>query len=1016
MKDFSPKVLDIRLVDRPGMTKVLRSPLPTDLANSDALHITGIADRNRTIRVITKDTCNLLLGKTIPLRFGYVGVVNNSQEVVEVPVTLNGDLKNQFVEANVGFDTICKQRLCYVYIDALFAKKSILSEDPYEEAAQQLLEQTPCSPEYVPNPIELEDHVPAHIPEHPEDLVPAEDEAPIEAYIPKVASTPTPPLPPSFLSPCIRPLHTKAAMAQMRAAVPSTYHSLLPSKTPPLLPIPLHVPSTSCRAKILEADTPPQKRLLLTAPRPGFRDTERRMMTALEMVNIRKDRAAMRAEIEVLRRERDLLMSKRSVKFYGLPPASRQKWHQIEPQGQHKSPPVTSAPTATTTTVTEAQLQALIDRGVTAAMAEEEASRVRNGYDNNGSGPRLAQANCECTYPDFLKCQPLNFKGTEGVVGLTQWFEKIESHSYMVKLPCEDCYSGSCSGIAMENFEENDDRQELALMCDRMFPEKSDRVEKYIGGLSNTIHDSVKATRPKTMQEAIEFATELMDKRIHDVVENKRKFKGIHVDPAKIESVKDWASPKSPTKIRQFLGLAGYYRRFIEGFSKITKPMTKLTQKKVKFEWGDKQEATFQLLKQKLCSAPILALPEGSKDFIVYCDASIKGLGDVLMQREKVIAYASRQLKIHKEKYTTHDLELGAVVFTLKIWRHYLYGTKCTIFTYHKSLKHILDQKELNMRQRRWLKLLSDYDCEIRYHPRKVNVTEARKPENIKNADVGGMLVKTAKNPEAIREQKLEPRADGTQCLNGRSWLPFYGDLWTMIMHQSHKSKYFIHPGSDKMYQDIKNLYWWPNMKANIATYVSKCLTCAKVKAEHQRPSGLLVQPKIPEWKWDNIAMDFVTRLPKSSQGYDTIWVIVDRLTKSAIFAPMRETDPMEKMARISLQKALGTSLDMSTAYHLETDGQSERTIQTLEDMLRACTIDFGKALYGRKCRLPVCWTEVGEAQIIGPELIQETTEKIVQIKQRMQAAHDRQKSYAVTPLFVKKTLCHNLGVSSKHS
>ncbi|GJT06578.1 putative reverse transcriptase domain-containing protein [Tanacetum coccineum] len=535
---------------------------------------------------------------------------------------------------------------------------------------------------------------------------------------------------------------------------------------------------------------------------------------------------------------------------------------------------------------------------------------------------------------------------------------------------------------------------------------------------------------------------------------------GIHVDPAKIESIKDWASPKTPTEIRQFLGLAGYYRRFIEGFSKIAKPMTKLTQKKVAFEWGDKQEAAFQTLKTKLCSAPILALPQGAENFIVYCDASHKGLGAVLMQNEKVIAYASRQLKIHEKNYTTHDLELGAVVFALKIWRHYLYGTKCTVFTDHKSLQHILDQKELNMRQRRWLELLSDYDCEIRYHPGKANVvadalsrkerskplrTEAQKPENLKNEDVGGMIRKD------LTKERLELRADGTLCLNGRSWLPCYGDLRTVIMHESHKSKYSVHPGSDKMYQDMKKLYWWPNMKADIATYVSKCLTCAKVKAEHQRPSGLLVQPKIPEWKWDNITMDFVTKLPKSPQGHDTIWVIVDRLTKSAIFTPIRETDSMEKLARLyikevvarhgipvsiicdrdprfasrfwrSLQKALGTSLDMSTAYHPETDGQSERTIQTLEDMLRACVIDFGKgwinhlplvefsynnsyhasikaapfeALYGRKCRSPVCWAEVGEAQLTGPDLIQETTEKIVQIKQRMQAARDRQKSYA---------------------
>nr|GEU73993.1 hypothetical protein [Tanacetum cinerariifolium] len=336
----------------------------------------------------------------------------------------------------------------------------------------------------------------------------------------------------------------------------------------------------------------------------------------------------------------------------------------------------------------------------------------------------------------------------------------------------------------------------------------------------------------------------------------------IHVDPAKIESIKDWASPKTPTEIRQFLGLAGYYRRFIEGFSKIAKSMTKLTQKGVKFDWGDTQEAAFQLLKQKLCSAPILALPEESEDFVVYCDASHKGLGAVLMQREKVIYYASRQLKIHEKNYTTHYLELGSVVFSLKLWRHYLYGTKCTLFTDHKSLHNILNQKKLNMRQRR-----------------------CTKTRDIKNEDVGGMLIENSKDPEKLRTEKLEPCADGTLFLNGRSWLPCYGDLRTR-----------------------------------------------------------------------------------------------------------------------SLQKALGTKLDMGTVYHPETDGQSERTIQTLEDMLRACVIDFGKgwvnhlslvefsynnnyhasikaapfeALYGRKCRSPVCWVEVGEAQLLGPELIQETTEKI---------------------------------------
>ncbi|GKC34522.1 putative reverse transcriptase domain-containing protein [Tanacetum coccineum] len=370
--------------------------------------------------------------------------------------------------------------------------------------------------------------------------------------------------------------------------------------------------------------------------------------------------------------------------------------------------------------------------------------------------------------------------------------------------------------------------------------------------------------------------------------------RGIHVDPAKIESIKDWASPKTPTEIRQFLGLAGYYR-----------------------------------------SALILALHEGSEDFVVYCDASHKGLGAVLMQTEKVIIYASRQLKVHEKNYTTHDLELGSEVFALNIWRHYLYRTKCTVFTDHKSLQHILDQKELNMRQRRWLELLSNYDCDIRYHPGKANMVanedvggmirkdvpkeklkprvdrnlclipkqilgaqiKALKPENLEKEDVSGMIRKD------IPKEKLEPRADGTLCLNDRSWLPCYGDLRSVVMHESHKSKYSVHPGSEKMYQDMKKLYWWPNIKADIATYVSKCLTYAKVKAEHQRPSGLLVQPAIPEWKWDNITMDFITKLPKSSQGFDTILVIMDQLTKSAHFLLIRENDPLDKLARLYLNR-----------------------------------------------------------------------------------------------------------------
>nr|GEZ80407.1 putative reverse transcriptase domain-containing protein [Tanacetum cinerariifolium] len=267
---------------------------------------------------------------------------------------------------------------------------------------------------------------------------------------------------------------------------------------------------------------------------------------------------------------------------------------------------------------------------------------------------------------------------------------------------------------------------------------------------------------------------------------------GVYMDPAKIESVKDWTSPKSPTEIRQFLGLARYYRRFIEGFLKIAKPMTKLTQKKVKFEWGDKQKAAFQLLKQKLCSVPILPLHEGNEDFIVYCDDLNKGLGVVLMQREKVISYASRQLKIYEKNYTTHDLELGAVVFALKIWRHYLYGTKWKANVVADALSRKKREPPLRV-QALVMTIVLDLPRQI------LNAqTEARKPVNIKKEDVGGMLVENSRDLEKVRTKKLEPRADGTLCLNGRSWLPCYGNLRIVIIHESHKSKYSIHPGSDK--------------------------------------------------------------------------------------------------------------------------------------------------------------------------------------------------------------------------
>ncbi|GJW31406.1 putative reverse transcriptase domain-containing protein [Tanacetum coccineum] len=385
---------------------------------------------------------------------------------------------------------------------------------------------------------------------------------------------------------------------------------------------------------------------------------------------------------------------------------------------------------------------------------------------------------------------------------------------------------------------------------------------------------------------------------------------GIHVDPSKIKTVKNWEDPRTPSEVRSFIRLAGYYHRFIENFSKISKPLTVLTQKSNTINWGEEQENAFQTLKGKLCDAPVLALPDGPEDFVVYCDASGLGLGSVLMQRGKVIAYASRQLKIDEKNYTTHDLELGAV-------------------------------KELNMRQRRWIELFSDYDCEIRYHPGKANVVvdALSRKERVKHKRVQAMnMTLQSSNKDKILATQKEACDE------------------SVGLQRAHKSKYSVHPGADKMYYDLRDRYWWPRMKKVIA---------------------------------EGIAVDFVTKLPRTSSGHDTIWVIVDRLTKSAHFLPMREDYKMDSLARLylneivarhgvsisiisdrdsrftsrfwqSMQEALGTRLDMSTAYHPQTDGQ-----------------------------------KVGERQLIGPELVHETTEKISQITVRLKDVHDRQKSYA---------------------
>nr|GEX29148.1 reverse transcriptase domain-containing protein [Tanacetum cinerariifolium] len=750
----------------------------------------------------------------------------------------------------------------------------------------------------------------------------------------------------------------------------------------------------------------------------------------------------------------------------------------------------------------------------------------RNPNENNRDDRHVSK---ECTYQDFMKCQPLNFKGTEGVVGLIRWFEKMETVFYI------------------SNYPEKYQISRVGYDVDQDGPEEENRVKKFIGGLPDNIQGNVIVSEPMRLQDAIRISNNLMDQKLKGYAENKKRLEinqrdnrrqqlpfkrpnsrgrnveraytagnnerklyngplplcnkcklyhegpctrgqivnqrvvtcfecgrqghyrsdcpklkdqnhgnkagnkngvgeergkayvlgegganpdsnvikgslghpfNIDLMPVELSSLDviigmDWLAnhhamivynekivripygdevlivqgdggekgEKSKLSIISCTKTEKYIKRSCLIFlAQVTKKKTedKSEENRLevvptvrdfsesKEEHAEHLKLILELLKKeelyakfskcdfwlsrvqflghvtdseginveqaKIKSIKDWASPKTpteirSENFVVYCDASQKGLAVVLMQGEKVIAYASHQLKIHEKNYTTHNLELRAIVFAFKMWRHYMYDMKCVVFTDHKSLQHILDQKELNMRQRRWLKMLSDYDCEICYHPGKANIlntqVEAIKEENFGTEDMCGMI------------KKLERH---------------------------------------------------------------------------------------------------------------TIWVIVDRLTKSAHFLPMKETDSMEKLTRQylkevvsrhrvstliisnrdskftshfwkSLNKALGTQLDMSTAYHPQTDGQSERTIQTLEDMPRACVMDFRKgwdrhlplvefsynnsyhtsikaalfeALYDRKCQSPIYWAKVSDAQLTGLEIVHETTKKIIQIKKHIQASRDR--------------------------
>jgi len=398
--------------------------------------------------------------------------------------------------------------------------------------------------------------------------------------------------------------------------------------------------------------------------------------------------------------------------------------------------------------------------------------------------------------------------------------------------------------------------------------------------------------------------------------------------------------------------LAHYYRKFIEGFSKLALPLTQLTRKRQAYVWDSKCENSFLELKKRLTSAPVLILPNPKESFVVYCDASKMGLGGVLMQNRQVVAYASRQLKVHEKNYPTHDLELAAVVFVLKIWRHYLYGSRFEVFSDHKSLKYLFDRKELNMRQRRWLEFLKDYNFQLSCHPGKANVVadalsrkflrisalmvkELELIEQFRDLSLVceltpgsvklGMLKLTSNILEEIKVGQKEGlelvdrmvlvkqgkgvdfRLDqnGVLMFRDRVCVPDVPELKKRILDEGHQRSLSIHPGATKMYQDLKRLFWWPGMKKAIAEFVYACLVCQKSKIEHQKPSRLMQPLFVPEWKWDSISINFVGALSKTVKGFDSIWVVVDQLTKSTHFIPIKTGMSVAKLAEIYIEEVV---------------------------------------------------------------------------------------------------------------
>eukprot|EP00253_Pinus_taeda_P019879 PITA_19879 len=517
---------------------------------------------------------------------------------------------------------------------------------------------------------------------------------------------------------------------------------------------------------------------------------------------------------------------------------------------------------------------------------------------------------------------------------------------------------------------------------------------------------------------------------------------GIAVDLEKIKAIMEWPVPKDVADVRSFMGLVGYYRRFVEGFSKVAFPITSLQKKGKLFHWTPNCQKSFEQLKHLLTTAPILSISDPNKDYIVCTDASKEGLGGVLMQEGRVIAYESRKLKEHEQKYSAYDLELATVIHALKMWRHYLMGRKFLLHTDHHSLTNYFSQPTLNARQARWVDFLSGFDFDIKHLQGKENkVADAlsRKVQNLYEVSISGWKSPFLEIIKEIADQDTE-----------------YQQLKLQIQQSAREDSQQEYELDDAGRIYFKKRLYVPN-KSRIRNlimdefHVSHYAECQQIKAEHQHPGGLLQPLPVPEWKWEIISMDFIMGLPKTKKNNDSIFVVVDKLSKAAHFIPVQSTYRAAQIAHIFMQNVfklhglpktiisdrdvkftsafwktlfaeLGTQLNFSTAYHPQTDGQTERVNQMVEDMLRAYVmqqptrwedylhlVEFAynngyhtstqmspfEVMYGRKCRTPTSWGEPEDKLSLGPEMLKEMEDMVKRVRVNLKAAQDRQKNFA---------------------